>query len=266
MPVHMTHFLAIAAYLAAGVMLFNSVVRLKSAPRRPLLAVTGAAIITHAAACYQLIVAGDGLHLQLFPMLSLVFWVVNSIVLLSSLKKPVQNLFILLIPLTIMAMIGSLLLRGASSVQPFSLGLASHILLSITAYSLLTIATLQAVFLTFQNYRLKHKHSLPPVGLLPPLQTMESLLFEMLWAGQILLTAAIISGIVFVDDLFAQHVVHKTVFTIIAWCIYSVLLWGRHNWGWRGYTAIRWTLVGFACLMLAYFGSKLVLEFILKIG
>ncbi|MBU2887056.1 cytochrome c biogenesis protein CcsA [Gilvimarinus agarilyticus] len=266
MPVLIVHIIAAVLYLAAGALLLNKFKTLSSTRHRWLLATTGAAVFAHAIASHQLIVGDQGLHLQLFPTLSLVFLAVNTIVLLSALKKPVHNLFILLIPLTVLALFGSLYLSGAGEVQPLTLGLASHILLAITAYSLLTIATLQAVFLTFQIYRLKHKRALPPVGVLPPLQTMESLLFEMLWAGQILLTAAIISGALFVSDLLAQHMVHKTVFTVLAWCIYGVLLWGRHFLGWRGYTAIRWTLVGFACLMLAYFGSKLVLEFILKIG
>ncbi|MDO3385710.1 cytochrome c biogenesis protein CcsA [Gilvimarinus sp. SDUM040013] len=265
MSAHTANIFAIGLYLLAGSYLFAAVLRLRKAPRGILLPLMCTAIVAHGYACMELIVTPEGLNLQLFSMLSLVFFSVNAIVLLSSFKKPVQNLFILLIPLTLLAMAGSLAISGSSTVTPLTLGLASHVLLSITAYSLLTIATLQALFITFQNYRLKHKRALPPAGLLPPLQTMESLLFEMLWAGQILLTAAIVSGIIFLDDLFAQHVVHKTVFTLLAWCIYSVLLWGRYKLGWRGYTAIRWTLVGFACLMLAYFGSKLVLEFILNI-
>jgi ABC-type uncharacterized transport system permease subunit len=93
---------------------------------------------------------------------------------------------------------------------------------------------------------------------------MEALLFELLWCGEILLTIAIITGFIFLDDLFAQHLVHKTVFTLLAWCIYAILLWGRHAKGWRGNTALRWTLGGFCLLMLAYFGSKFVLEVLLQ--
>src|SRR5690625_2145637 len=108
-----------------------------------------------------------------------------------------------------------------------------------------------------------HMHHSGNVSLLLPFQTMETLLLDMLWAGVLLLTLFILSGFVFLDDMFAQHVAHKTVFSLAAWVIYVVLLWGRHRVGWRGYTAIRWTLAGFVLLMLAYFGSKLVLELIL---
>ncbi|UTF60561.1 inner membrane protein YpjD [Gilvimarinus sp. DA14] len=264
MSPHLTNILAIGGYLVAWLYLAYSVKQL-SAPRKPFLfALTAIALTLHMAGCYRLIMTPDGLALQLFGVLSLVFCCVNFIVLFSALRRPVQNLFLLLFPLTALAITAALLFKGQRTVLPVTMGLASHVLLSVLAYSVLTIATLQALFLALQNYRLKHKRTLPPPQLMPPLQTMESLLFEILWAGQILLSASIVSGIIFLDDIFAQHAVHKTVFTIIAWLIYSTLLWGRYKLGWRGYTAIRWTLVGFAMLMLAYFGSKLVLEFILN--
>jgi ABC-type uncharacterized transport system permease subunit len=89
------------------------------------------------------------------------------------------------------------------------------------------------------------------------------MLFELLWIGVTLLTIAIVSGVVFIDDIFAQSLVHKTVLTIGAWLLFSMLLWGHYQLGWRSKTAVRLTLAGFALLMLAFFGSKLVLELIL---
>jgi len=93
---------------------------------------------------------------------------------------------------------------------------------------------------------------------------MESMLFELLWIGVSLLTIAIVSGFVFIDDIFAQSLVHKTVLTMIAWLLFSLLLWGHYQLGWRSQTAVRLTLAGFALLMLAFFGSKLVLELVLQ--
>jgi ABC-type uncharacterized transport system permease subunit len=92
---------------------------------------------------------------------------------------------------------------------------------------------------------------------------MESLLFQMLGAGIVFLTISLVSGFLFIEDLFAQHLVHKTVLSILAWVIFTGLLMGRRRYGWRGQTAIQWTLIGFVLLLLAYFGSKLVLELIL---
>ena len=79
-----------------------------------------------------------------------------------------------------------------------------------------------------------------------------------------LLTIAIVSGVIFIDDIFAQSLVHKTVLTIVAWLLFSGLLWGHYQLGWRSRTAVRLTLAGFLVLMLAFFGSKLVLELILQ--
>ena len=139
----------------------------------------------------------------------------------------------------------------------------THILLSVLAHSLLAIATLQALLLSYQYKKLKTRHPKGLIGILPPLQTMETLMFELVWAGFALLTLSILSGLIYLDNIFAQHLAHKTVFSILAWFIYATLLWGRHSIGWRGIIAIRWVLVGFAALMLAYFGSKIVLEVIL---
>ena len=130
---------------------------------------------------------------------------------------------------------------------------------------MLTIAMFQSLLLLVQDHQLKHKH---PSGLIrnfPPLQTMESLLFGFLWSGWALLSLSLLSGALFIDNLFTQHLVHKTILSCFAWIVFAVLLWGRHQLGWRGHKAIRWTLAGFCLLMLAFFGSKLVREFILHI-
>ena len=92
---------------------------------------------------------------------------------------------------------------------------------------------------------------------------MESLLFQMIAVGYATLSLALLVGITFLEDIFAQHLVHKTILSIIAWTVFAILLHGRWKYGWRGRIAIRWTLIGFLFLMLAYFGSKLVLELIL---
>jgi ABC-type uncharacterized transport system permease subunit len=98
---------------------------------------------------------------------------------------------------------------------------------------------------------------------LPPLQTMERLLFQLIFFGFFLLSLTLVSGLIFVHNLFAQHLVHKTVLSFFAWLIFGLLLWGRMRHGWRGRTAIRWALSGYTALVLAYFGSKLVLEQVL---
>jgi ABC-type uncharacterized transport system permease subunit len=221
------------------------------------------ALCVHAIGIYGISVKPNGIQLSFFTVASQIFWVINTTVLLSSLKKPVHNLFIFLLPLSSLAVIATLLSHSQSSILELNNELASHVILSIIAYSLLTIATLQAVLLAYQNRQLKTKAGLHSLRYLPPLQTMETLLFEFLLVGEILLTLSILSGFIFLENIFAQHLVHKTFFSIAAWFVYAFLLIGKHKLGWRGNTAIRWTLAGFVFLMLAYFGSKLVLELIL---
>ena len=138
-----------------------------------------------------------------------------------------------------------------------------HIMISIIAYSLIMLRALQALALAYQDHAIRSHHPGGLIRFFPPLHDMETLLFQMLGFGFIFLTTALASGFFFVEDLFAQSLVHKTVLSIIGWFILAILLFGRYRFGWRGKIAIRWTLAAFVFIMLAYFGSKLVLEFIL---
>ncbi len=260
----MFSLLAQALYAVGWLLLIHSVRKRLPLKSNLILGLVATALVCHGINAYQQIVVQEGYRFGFFNMASLYFWVINLLVLLSSLKKPLHNMFVILLPLTVVALLCSL--PQSDPITPrqhITIGVASHILLSVLAYSALTMAAFQAMMLAFQNRQLRHKHPTGWVRLLPPLQTMEALLFELLWAGEILLTLAIVSGALYIDDLFAQHLAHKTVFSLVAWCVYAVLLWGRHRWGWRGNSAVRWTLLGFVCLVLAYFGSKLVLEFLL---
>ena len=138
-------------------------------------------------------------------------------------------------------------------------------LLSILAYSVITIAALQALLLAYQNSRLKHHHPGGLLSKLPPLQDMEALLFELLWAGQGILSVAIVAGFVFFDNIWGVNgVIHKTFFSLLAWVVFAILLWGRSQLGWRGVTAIRFTLSGFVLLILGFYGSKFALQVLIS--
>jgi ABC-type uncharacterized transport system permease subunit len=141
--------------------------------------------------------------------------------------------------------------------------IAAHILLSTTAYGLLTVAAAMAVALAMLDRRLHRREPLGWLSILPPLESLESGTFQALGAGFAILTLALFSGFVFVEDLFAQDLSRKTVFSVLAWLVFAILLFGRWRFGWRGRTATKWTLSGFILLGLAYFGSKFVLESIL---
>ena len=256
---------AIALYICA--LLYQATkIRTPASPLRRefLLGVSGAAIIMHGLVSWHVMVTAQGLDFSLWRISSVIFFLVNLIVLLSSLRKPAHNLFLFLFPLTIPVLAIALVTEGSGAIHSgLGLGTGLHVLSSILAYSLLTIAAFQAMLLAWQNWQLRHKHLKGWVRVLPPLETMEALLFEVLWAGVILLTLALLSGFWLLEDMFAQKQGHKTVFSMVAWVIYAILLWGRHQLGWRGNIAIRWTLVGFIATALAYWGSKFVYEVLL---
>lgn len=259
----LANIIAAVFYTALAAALITQIIRQSTARLHYLFTGICVTLIFHSLGIYGTSVKPDGIQLSFFSELSLTFWVINILVLLSSLKKPLHNLFIFLLPLSALAILGVLLNHSNSSVFKLDFKLGSHVVLSILAWSLLTIATLQALLLAYQNHHLKAKTNLQYLRYLPPLQTIEALLFEFLLVGEILLTLSILTGFVFLENIFAQHLVHKTVFSIAAWFVYAFLLLGKYRLGWRGNTAIRWTLAGFLFLMLAYFGTKLVLEIIL---
>lgn len=258
---------AIACYFTSGALIALRLIQPDHSftPARWLALLPGyAALVLHMAALYQDLLTPVGLNLSFFSVGAMVGWTVVMILMLSALTKPVENLGILLMPLAGITVILALRypdLKLLSEASP--VGLNIHILLSLLAYSLLMLAAVQALLLAIQEQHLHNRHPGGFVRALPPLQTMECLLFEMIAAGFFLLSLALISGLVFLEDLLAQHVVHKTVLAFVSWVVFAVLLWGRFRFGWRGRTAIRWTLTGFVLLALAYFGSKFVLELVL---
>lgn len=211
----------------------------------------------------QLLLGEGALNLSIFPAGSLIATTVVMILLLSSLRQKLDNLFIGVFPMAAITLLASLALPESGDAKEYSSGVIAHILLSLIAYSVLTLAAFQAILLSRQERALKQHHTRGLVNSLPPLQVMERLLFDMILAGFITLTLALITGFVYTDDLFAQHLAHKTILSLIAWCVFAVLLGGRYLLGWRSRTALRWTLAGFILLMLAFFGSKAVLELVL---
>jgi ABC-type uncharacterized transport system permease subunit len=207
----------------------------------------------------------DGVSFSLFQVGSLVALIISTLVFLSALTRPIESLGIVIFPISAIALLLDLLTPDQVHIlSEASTGMKSHVLTSIIAYGLLAIAAVQAILLYIQEWQLRNHTPHRFFKSLPPLQSMESFLFQMIWAGWILLTLSLLSGYLYLDSILAQHLVHKTILSMVAWVIFTTLLWGRIQHGWRGLTAIRWTLSGFMILMLAYFGSKLVLEVILS--
>lgn len=261
---------ALVAYAAAALLLWRRLPRLRAGetPGKELalgLGLLGA--LLHGAALASGVCCLDGIDLGVLKALSLSGLVTVLLVLVSSLRQPLENLALPVLPLAMIALGAQLAWpsapRNLVGMQP---ALELHILLSVLAYSLFTLAALQAGLLASQHRAL---HDRRPMGLsrvLPPLEHMETLLFRLIGAGFVLLTFSLVTGFMFLEDIFAQHLIHKTVLSIASWGVFGALLLGRVLMGWRGRTAVRWTLSGFGVLLLAYFGSKIVLEWVLGIS
>ncbi len=259
-------FTALGCYLLATVQLGIRIKRDAYAPaaKRQVLALGACALCLNGVFLADLVLVRDGLNLGFSNAWGLISWMIACSIALVAVRKPVEKFLIIFFPLAGLGIVLAMLLPSQRILaDSASIGLKIHILLSISAYALLTIAAFQAVLLAIQDHQLCHKHPTSIMGVLPPLQVMEDLLVKLIAIGCILLSIGLLTGFAFVHDLLAQHLAHKAILSLLSWCVFVILLWGRRWRGWRGHTLARWTIGGFCALMLAFFGSKLVLEMIL---
>ena len=210
--------------------------------------------------------APDGMHLGVGNAVSAILWLTVLIYWLGNFHYRLDALQSLVLPV---AAVAALLPAVIPSLKPLPntglLAFKIHLLIAMLAYSLFTIASLHVLLMALLERRLHHGGLPRALRGLPPLLALETLLFRIIWAGFILLTLTLLSGMIYSEELFgkAARFNHKTVFGVLSWIIFALLLGGRHVYGWRGRIAVRWTLTGFLMLVLAYVGSKFVLEVIL---
>ena len=222
-------------------------------------------MLAHAALLYPHVVTLYGLNFNLFNTISLISLFFLFFYVIFSLYRPIVSLGILAAPTALAGMIVGYIGRAPyRPITDISVGLEAHILLSLAAYCVLLMAALQALFLRLQIRELKHQsiHRFW-VNKLPSLQSMESLLFDMLLVGFVLLSIALGIGFVYVEDLMAQHLAHKTVFSMLSWLLFGALLLGNWRAGWRGKRAANMTIYAFILLAIGFVGSKFVLEMLL---
>lgn len=211
-----------------------------------------------------------GLNLGLGNAMSLIVWLTVLIYWLGSWLYPVASLQMFVLPI---AAIGVLLALLLPSDRVLSLAarpaLAAHLVMSLLAYSLFTIAALHAILISVLDRGL-HQGTLPiTLRDAPPLIAMESLLLRIIQVGFVLLTLALVSGFFFSEQVFGKaitfpHNAHKVLFGVLSWGIFGAFLIGHRFYGWRGRTAATLTLAGFGLLLLGYMGSKFVLEVLLQ--
>ena len=253
--------LATLAYLVAA---FWQVRRLISGQycRIGFLSVSLLALVTHAALLHTWIDHATWQNLAPLNMFSMVAWLVAMIVWLMLLIRPVRILVVLVFIIAAISIPPTAFFAGHDYVsltwQPHGL---FHVLLAILTFSILCIAGLQALTLALQDYVLKHRYQGVWIKYLPPLESMETSLFETIFIGFILLTVMLITSLVFYHQqvLTDTFVLQKAVVTTVAWLIFLLLLIGRRIWGWRGRRATYFTLAGVWLLVVVYYGSRLVL-------
>jgi ABC-type uncharacterized transport system permease subunit len=220
----------------------------------------------HSFLLYATLFSAAELRFGFSQALSATLWLTVLIYWLESLLYDVKGMQALVLPLAaVCALLPAFFSGPEMPAYTRTFVFRIHLLVAMLAYSLFTIAALHATLMTLLERRLHAGTLAGPLASLPPLMTLETLLFRILAVGFVLLSLTLASGFVFSEELFGQaaRVNHKTVFGIISWVIFAALLVGRYGWGWRGRTALRWTLAGFVALLLAYVGSMFVLEVIL---
>jgi ABC-type uncharacterized transport system permease subunit len=257
--------LPILLYAAATGLLLKQWITAKKGTNNYPLYVAAAAVIFHALMLYTTIFTAQGIDIGFFSALTFTAWLMATLLVIASFSLPIGCLGLLVYPFALV----TLILRATSEQQHLLTNLLAselqtHILFSLLAYSLLSIAVAQALLLYIQDKYLHNKHPSGFLHSLPSLETMEILLFRIIALGVIALSVSLLSGFIYLENMFAQHLVHKTILSIIAWAIFVTLLWGHYKFGWRGKIAIKWSISGFTLLMLAYFGSKFVIELVLQ--
>lgn len=262
---HFAFLLASLVYILVSIHIGWSLIQDKPIHKSSSLGLLVVGMLAHATLLYPYVVTLYGLNFNLFNVLSLISLFFLLFYVLFSLYRPIVSLGVLAAPTALIGLtIGYV---GRAPYQPLTdigIGLEAHILLSFAAYCVLLMAAVQALFLRLQIRELKHQtiHRFW-VNKLPSLQSMESLLFDMLLVGFVLLSIALGIGFVYVKDLMAQHIAHKTVFSVLSWLLFGALLIGNWRAGWRGKRAADITIYAFILLAIGFVGSKFVLEMLL---
>jgi ABC-type uncharacterized transport system permease subunit len=261
------HLIAVVCYLIGAVWLGFSVYRGDShhgrGGRIAAVAIAAVGAIVHAAALFDEHMLEPGAALSMGDTAALIGLVIAVTAIFMALRPRLRGVAAVL--LLVAALLEAAFSEGA---RPFDAGqpgweLAFHVAVATTAFAFLTIAAVLAVAQVLVDRRLRKRQPLGWLRILTPLESLESGCFQSILAGFSLLTLALVTGAFFIENLFAQHLVHKVVLAVTAWVVFGVLLLGRWRFGWRGRKALRWTLAGYVLLGLSYFGSKLVLEQVL---
>lgn len=253
--------IAIVLYLVAAALLVTDVQRQRVS--RAWLLPASTAVLMHGVAHLLGWNEAGGTEMHFFAAMSLVGLGMAALTTFVGAGGRMPALGVVVFPLAALTLSGYHQ-HGHAPGTPLDWRLQLHAWMALLAYATLAIAALLAVMLWLQERALRRREFHRWLRALPPLVELETLLFRTIAVGFTLLTGTLLTGVLFVENLFAQHLVHKTVLSVLSWLVFGGLLVGRWRYGWRGATAVRWTLTAMALLMLAFFGSRAVLELVLR--
>jgi len=254
----------ILAYLGAGLCLGLGFLKARTELRRAGVVLAGLALAGHAVVLWSSIRVSGGWDVNVVNTLSLSAWIVALVLLLTGLRRGLLEAGVLVFPgAALCVAIAPWVPMKALVLTDPSVELELHVFSSLLAYCLLSLAALNALVLAVQDVLLRRPSSIRQLEMLPPLSVLEKLMFRLVAAGLLVLTISLTTGFLFVDNLLAQHLAHKTVLSMLSWVLFALLLLGRWRYGLRGRQAAWFTLTAMLALILGYFGSKLVLELLL---
>ncbi|WP_057832379.1 cytochrome C assembly family protein [Colwellia sp. TT2012] len=256
--------LAFLLYILATLAIVTRLFHPKGPNLTLVLSLATAAISIHAFNDGLLFFSQDSINFNLPNVISLVSLIITVVVTLVALRFKVNLLLPVVYGFTGLWQLVILFLPPIESIPLVveKVILLSHISFALIAYCILIIATLYAFQVTYINLKLKRKN-LTAVAHLPPLMQVEKQLFSILTLGTIFLFISQVIGFLFLDDFFAKKNAHKTVLSLLAFATYGLILWGHFQKGWRGHRVLVLMISASGLLTLAYFGSRLVKEFIL---
>lgn len=255
--------IAIASYLLATGWLVVALQRDGISSPRGWLIPANLALVLHGLTHFLAWRASGVTDLHFFAALSLVGLGMSTLTAIVGASGRMRTLGVVVFPVAALALLVYALYGHATQPEPLDWRLLLHAWLALLAYATLAVAALLAVFLWLQERALRRREFHHWLRALPPLTELEMLLFRTIAVGFVLLGGTLLTGVLFVDNLLAQHLMHKTVLSVLSWLAFGALLLGRWRYGWRGAIAVRWTLAAMALLVLAFFGSKFVLELVL---
>ncbi|EXI84044.1 MAG: Inner membrane protein YpjD [Candidatus Accumulibacter regalis] len=224
------------------------------------------ALVIQGFGLYQGLFSAGGMRFSFSFAMSLMLWLAVLIYWLESFRSRMDGLQPMVLPLAALGALSPAVFPQLRVIaHAGAWGFQLHFLTAMLAYSLFTLSALHAIFMGFAERKLHQRAITKSLSSLPPILTMEALLFRMITVAFLLLTVALVSGVMFSEAIFGKAMVldHKTLFAFASWGIFAALLVGRRIYGWRGRIALRWTLAGFLVLLLAYMGSRFVAEVLL---